>query len=44
MNPKDKINFMVDLIKLVLPTLRSEDEIKSISEIPSIEDKSARIE
>lgn len=35
---------MVDLIKLVLPTLRSEDEIKSISETPSIEDKSARIE
>jgi len=35
---------MVDLIKLVLPTLRSEDEIKSISKTPSIEDKSARIE
>ena len=44
MNPKDKIKFMVDLIKLVLPTLRSEDEIKSISKTPSIEDKSARIE
>ena len=35
---------MVDLIKLVLPTLRSEDEIKSISETPSIEYKSAVIE
>ena len=37
MNPKDKMKFILDLIKLVLPTLRSEDEIKSISENPSID-------
>ena len=37
MNPKDKMKFMIDLMKLVLPTLRSEDEIQSISETPSID-------
>ena len=37
MNPKDKMKFMIDLMKLVLPTLRAEDEIKSISETPSID-------
>ena len=37
MNPKDKMKFIIDLIKLVLPTLRAEDEIKSISETPSID-------
>jgi len=37
MNPKDKMKFILDLMKLVLPTLRSEDEIKSISETPSID-------
>ena len=37
MNPKDKMKFILDLIKLVLPTLRPEDEIKSISENPSID-------
>ena len=37
MNPKDKMKFMIDLMKLVLPTLRSEDEIQSISEIHSID-------
>ena len=34
---KDKMKFMIDLMKLVLPTLRSEDEIQSISETPSID-------
>ena len=37
MNPKDKMKFIIDLMKLVLPTLRAEDEIKSISETPSID-------
>ena len=37
MNPKDKIKFILDLMKLVLPTLKSEYEIQSISETPSID-------
>ena len=37
MNPKDKMKFILDLMKLVLPTLKAEDEIQSISETPSID-------
>ena len=37
MNPKDKMKFILDLMKLVLPTLKSEYEIQSISETPSID-------
>ena len=37
MNPKDKIKFILDLMKLVLPALRPEDEIQILSEKPSID-------
>ena len=41
MNPKDKMKFIIDLIKLVLPTLRSVDQINSASEkIPNIDFRS----
>ena len=39
MNPKDKMKFILDLMKLVLPTLKSEYEIQSISETPSIDNR-----
>ena len=37
MNPKDKMKFILDLMKLVLPALRPEDEIQILSEKPSID-------
>ena len=37
MNPKEKMRFIIDLIKLVLPTLRPEDQIYSIAEKPSFD-------
>ena len=37
MNPKEKMRFLIDLMKLVLPTLRPEDQIYSISEKPSVD-------
>ena len=41
MNPKDKMKFIIDLIKLVLPTLRSVDQINSVSENkPSVDFRS----
>jgi vacuolar-type H+-ATPase subunit E/Vma4 len=40
MNPKDKMKFMIDLMKLVLPTVRDDDEIEVVSETPSIDYRS----
>ena len=37
MNPKDKMKFIIDLMKLVLPTLRPEDQIYSIAEKPGVD-------
>ena len=37
MNPKDKMKFIIDLMKLVLPTLRPEDQIYSIAEKLSVD-------
>ena len=34
MKPREKVKYIIDLIKLVLPTLRSVDQINSISENP----------
>ena len=34
MNPKEKMKYIIDLIKLVLPTLRSVDQISSVAENP----------
>ena len=39
MNPKGKMKFIVDRMKLILPTLKSEYEIQSISETPSIDNR-----
>ena len=32
MNPKERMKYIIDLIKLVLPTLRSVDQISSVVE------------
>jgi len=37
MNPKDKMKFIIDLMKFVLPTLRPEDQIYNIAEKPSVD-------
>jgi len=34
MKPREKVKYIIDLIKLVLPTLRPVDQINSISENP----------
>jgi hypothetical protein len=34
MNPKERMKYIIDLIKLVLPTLRSVDKISSVAENP----------
>ena len=34
MKPRERVKYIIDLIKLVLPTLRSVDQINSISENP----------
>tara|TARA_B100001778_G_C18277703_1_gene489456 strand:+ start:358 stop:657 length:300 start_codon:yes stop_codon:yes gene_type:complete len=34
MNPRERVKYIIDLIKLVLPTLRPVDQINSISENP----------
>ena len=41
MNPKERMKYIIDLIKLVLPTLRSVDQISSVVEnSPSIDFRS----
>ena len=37
MNPKEKMRFLIDLMKLVLPTLRPEDQIYNIAKKPSVD-------
>ena len=34
MKPRERVKYIIDLIKLVLPTLRPVDQINSISENP----------
>ncbi len=35
MKPRERVKYIIDLIKLVLPKLRSVDQINSISENPT---------
>jgi len=37
MNPKDRVKYIIDLMKMVLPTLKAKDEILIHSEKPSVD-------